>query len=1045
MNREDFIILKEAYDKALSDKNNFQNDLEIVQNRIAELETESKENQRNRSYTQASNNTLMYSDQIDEYNALLKMNDILTTGNQDHRFEYEEMRERTELDLPSRNISGATISVNEEYENARKAYANLLNIDLDDISDERLNEIEELFKLQEDRINIEDRIQELESEAQENQRNRAYTQASNNTLMYSDHIDEYNALLRMKEIIDGNKQNYKYEYEEMKERTNFNIVNSNVVEDNIEEPEEEQIEEVANQIINENTEEFRFDPNAVIDPNETNPQIIENNKLLAEAYSKREELIKNRNNAQLGDSRTIDIMNKAIEEQEKIIQNLIKANKEIEKLVEDSIAHENVDNSVINESSRNTSGNNSDDDIVSKDDGKETVLNPSQENYDIDMLSEQSNKRKIITLEEILLKIKRHPTSENPNEVIQISNFQSKLYEMAKTNMFAPYYTSKNRTNWIYSAAHAISYTAQTLVTGVKKLVGNILVSGKTRRKMEIMEARVNNLSDEEIQILENQYIGSNVKTLNQPRYINNMIKKKTHESRTKEIVKKQQEYVRNYKLAVENYKYIKAIEQKLDDNSLTSDEKIYYEEAKEKLSIAAGTYVKQVLFLKNTLDRDFSSGRHGQDEDIEKGSSDHMGGLFSKRATQDGELLAKEAAYQKEMLSALGVSSLSKEDLDTSMVVSAESGLKAIEAFIGYQKELQKETNIKSDILGSRSVGNRDFVVIPEGLDYSSDTLFKDMMSTIIIAGSVANIIQNAQARAQIETESSSITDINNKIKSNNDRIASAQDSISKANSELDSLKSSSKSAADAQSEALGAQIDKSMNIDVPNAIETAELRKLGKWSEDLPKSYGSHAERFAAGAAENEKLRQIMSTTDPIQRVKMVTEEFKDVITAEGKLQTSFVDALRKYNDSIKVKHPEWAVDEQIAAMERLTTSVPKMVSANEQISSLLTSINNFSLPSLNTLELLDQINGLNISLSDIPNAAIIAGAASISGNGSQSSKTEVEEKEEIIKSDAFSKDLSKLSKKDLELELKALREYLKNNNISYDDLDNPKGRSR
>ena len=327
-----------------------------------------------------------------------------------------------------------------------------------------------------------------------------------------------------------------------------------------------------------------------------------------------------------------------------------------------------------------------------------------------------------ITLEGILNKIKG---SED------FTPGQASRYKASKIKIFSK--PEKNRWGNMYKILSIPRRIFGIIPKTFMKIKG-IFVSQNTKDIFEEMQERVDNLTDEELEVLLNEYKGNIAQQFKSIPLVNDMILGaiKKYIMRKYMVLKNQ---IADLLIEIEYYGSLaRQIDEKVQD--MSKDDKDY-----ERLSqIAEEAYARTAISIRKYRDLNVEAnnllsgnGLHSFEEEMKAANTkmNYVGGGFTKIASHDPELSQRLA----DLAQILKYSKNPKE---------------VVEAYFENKEIYIENTEEKRSIfnLGSKvSVGALDYRPLPEVLYYGKDPLIADLITTILLVSTVMNVVQTIQA----------------------------------------------------------------------------------------------------------------------------------------------------------------------------------------------------------------------------------------------------------------------------------------------------------
>jgi len=283
-------------------------------------------------------------------------------------------------------------------------------------------------------------------------------------------------------------------------------------------------------------------------------------------------------------------------------------------------------------------------------------------------------------------------------------------------------------------------------------------ISKDTRELMQGVEERINNLTDEEVLVILTEYKGNLAHGIKLPQGINQLMVPRIQRyisSRVLEINLKIADLLQ--KLAL----YKQAIEL-LDSKTPTTPEEVAEKEATtNKVYKEAADCIGQLKELEvegNNLQN--GDGFHAFQEEVKALGTkmNYKGGSFAKARNYDAELSGKIAA----------LSDIIKNDKDPKMVVDAFFERQQI--YIDNTETKRSALNLFSEV----SSGKLEYRPFVETLNYGDNPLIGDLISTILMVTTIANVVYNLTKSVALQAE---IAKANQTIRQNNRNMTGYND----------------------------------------------------------------------------------------------------------------------------------------------------------------------------------------------------------------------------------------------------------------------------
>ena len=304
-------------------------------------------------------------------------------------------------------------------------------------------------------------------------------------------------------------------------------------------------------------------------------------------------------------------------------------------------------------------------------------------------------------------------------------------------------FISELRTGQIdYNIVGVIRSSAKAIAATFSKWSAKLLQTPKAKRACAEVERRLNELSEEELEVLWTEYRGNVVlsdMSVSIDPLINARMQRYAYEKMN--IINKQMKT--NYAIY---FNLLSKVDEVMVDKKLSKEEKDY---RKSVLMKKAAECVQNIIDLRTQGNEFMSGGKHGFEEDIKAANSymNIIGRHHAKKHKFDNEL-AKEQA--------------DKEDFYREALANGDWE-DAVNGFLDYERLYIDNTKIKRGLFGKKSVGKTYYSPLIQELDYRPDPFLTDLITTVAIVASAASVansirtsINNAKAvrahNAQLE-----------------------------------------------------------------------------------------------------------------------------------------------------------------------------------------------------------------------------------------------------------------------------------------------------
>ena len=287
--------------------------------------------------------------------------------------------------------------------------------------------------------------------------------------------------------------------------------------------------------------------------------------------------------------------------------------------------------------------------------------------------------------------------------------------------------------NFAYNIVHIVPAIIRAGVGFYRKLSGRLLSSPRAIDAMRTIEERLGKLNSDELDVLFDEYKGSQLKT-DMNNQINPLILDRLKQygmgrvTKLNEIIKN--DYVALFTLLGQ----IKALEEKIKK---TGKDTGSLENKRKELMKEASIHVRSIIDNRKKADNLLSGGVHGVEEDFKAVGTklNYVGLRFAKTNDFDNDL--------QHQLGLLG------RRLNTALATNDDQAI--VQNFMGLESCYYKNTEIRGSLAGKRSVGSKYYSPVAEEFDYRDDPFIRDLFTTIAVTSAAVSAI-NAIRIHQIE-----------------------------------------------------------------------------------------------------------------------------------------------------------------------------------------------------------------------------------------------------------------------------------------------------
>ncbi len=313
-------------------------------------------------------------------------------------------------------------------------------------------------------------------------------------------------------------------------------------------------------------------------------------------------------------------------------------------------------------------------------------------------------------------------------EGLEIKKKSGKKYVASNIKVATNFKNELQSGNYLYNIVHLASGTIKSIATVINKIYSKITLSKNQKENMKILTERINNLDEEDLMTIYNEYRGSRVIQERFPSAINVLLQQKIGEFTLSKVTELNNENIVGYQEMFSSYQQLKAINEALNNPNIKSENRKALMNQKQKILEGKIELIQKIRNNYIVANQWISGGEHGFSEDMKAATTklSITGKRFAKDHDLDNELLEQEAKLEQQENEAI-----IKKDAE-----------KALNAFINMEQLLSKETKIKNSVFGKRSTGQKYYSPIAAQLDYRDDPFIKDIFTTIALTGAALSTI---------------------------------------------------------------------------------------------------------------------------------------------------------------------------------------------------------------------------------------------------------------------------------------------------------------
>ena len=358
-----------------------------------------------------------------------------------------------------------------------------------------------------------------------------------------------------------------------------------------------------------------------------------------------------------------------------------------------------------------------------------------------------------ITLESVIAKI--------IGKDKDISESQCKSYSASQIVIYSK--IPKNNRGNGYKLVSAIKNIFGVIISvpvnAVRKLVGKIITTEETELAMEDIKNNLQNLSDEEIEILIDEYKNSTALEKKYPKALNDLILARITQY-LMEKINKINKRIAELLVKIDYHKKIAdRLEKELQNPELSQEEFEKITKLKnEAYQVCADEIIKMKTIKKEGNNLSSGAGLHSLQEDL-RAVGNKMNYKGARYSTNTG-IQSDKADMDAELADII------KNSNDPKAIVDAYFEQKQM--YIDNTTEKRSLLNLGSKV----STGAYDYRPFVENLYYGNDPFISDLVTSIITISSIVNLVdsvmtsaKNAKALEQIQQQNEAIMAHNKKM----------------------------------------------------------------------------------------------------------------------------------------------------------------------------------------------------------------------------------------------------------------------------------------
>ena len=332
-------------------------------------------------------------------------------------------------------------------------------------------------------------------------------------------------------------------------------------------------------------------------------------------------------------------------------------------------------------------------------------------------------------------------TIEKITKGVEVTRKDGKAYQAANIKVAQNFRNELQSGNYLYNIVHLVPAIIKVPFQFFTKISGKLRFTKESKQRIKTMKERIENLSEEELMVIYDEYRGNRVMQERLPSAINILLQERIEQFIMGKVSALNAQLEADYADIFDAMMELEAVDHQLINGNLSAKEKAQMTNYRKQLLQGRAQQVKRIRDNYKEAQRLLSGGLNGFSQDMKAATTklSIVGKRFAKDQDLDLELLAKEAKLERAEMAAI------EEGNDQIALLT----------FIQAESLLSKETEISNSIFGKRSTGKKYYSPLAEKLDYRDDPFIRDLFTTVAVTSaalSTINSIKGAPTSAEIE-----------------------------------------------------------------------------------------------------------------------------------------------------------------------------------------------------------------------------------------------------------------------------------------------------
>ena len=332
-------------------------------------------------------------------------------------------------------------------------------------------------------------------------------------------------------------------------------------------------------------------------------------------------------------------------------------------------------------------------------------------------------------------------TIEKITKGVEVRRKDGKAYQAANIKVAQNFRNELQSGNYLYNIVHLVPAIVKVPFQFFTKISGKLRFTKESKQRIKTMKERIENLSEDELMVIYDEYRGNRVMQERLPSTINILLQERIEQFIMGKVSALNAQLEADYADIFDAMMELEAVDHQLINGNLSAKEKAQMTNYRKQLLQGRAQQVKRIRDNYKEAQRLLSGGLNGFSQDMKAATTklSIVGKRFAKDQDLDLELLAKEAKLERAEMAAI------EEGNDQIALLT----------FIQAESLLSKETEISNSIFGKRSTGKKYYSPLAEKLDYRDDPFIRDLFTTVAVTSaalSTINSIKGAPTPAEID-----------------------------------------------------------------------------------------------------------------------------------------------------------------------------------------------------------------------------------------------------------------------------------------------------